>query len=233
MENNKPVFVRNMFSKIAGRYDLMNRIMTFGQDRHWRKEMIQRAKLQPGARVLDIGTGTGDIARAVVKCCPDCQVIGGDFTITMMRTGKQKTAGHGFDWCGCDALFLPFPDESFDIVLSGFLFRNVGSIRKALLEQHRILRPGGRCITLDTTPAPSGAVQPVVLLYEQQVIPILGKWIAGNEAAYRYLPSSTANFLSAERFAAAFSRAGFVNVGFAPKMLGTVAIHWGEKPVAV
>lgn len=232
MNENKPKYVRSMFSRIARDYDLMNRVMTFGQDIRWRKELIQRANLQPAHKVLDLGSGTGDIAHVVGNACPGCQIIAGDFTITMMRTGKQQLEKSEIKWCGCDALALPFPDETFDTILSGFLFRNVDDILCALREQLRVLKPGGKCLTLDTTPAPAGTIRPAVLFYEQQIIPQLGKWIAGDAAAYRYLPESTAGFLSAERFAAAFNQAGFVEIGFTKKMLGTVAIHWARKPLA-
>lgn len=232
MIENKSGYVRNMFGRIAERYDLMNRIMTFGQDIRWRDELIHRANLANGMRILDLGAGTGDIASTVQRECPQCQIVAGDFTITMMRTGKQQPGKAGIAWCGSDALALPFPDETFDIVLSGFLFRNVDNIQRALLEQFRVLKPGGKSLTLDTTPAPTGMIRPVVLFYEQQIIPLVGKLITGDAAAYEYLPNSTAEFLPVERFAAAFALAGYQEIGFVQKMMGTVAIHWGSKPAS-
>lgn len=229
LNEEKPYYVRSMFARIADRYDLMNKLMTFGQDNSWRREMIARAALKSEEVILDLGTGTGDIAREAKQACPSCFVVAGDFTVTMMRVGQSAPKNYGINWCGCDAQDLPFPDASFDVVFSGFLFRNVSDIRRALAEQLRVLTPGGRFITLDTTPPKSDIIQPAIHLYEQRIIPLLGKWVSGDEAAYRYLPASTAGFLSAEKFAAEIFNAGFKNVGFVRKMFGTVAIHWGMK----
>jgi demethylmenaquinone methyltransferase/2-methoxy-6-polyprenyl-1,4-benzoquinol methylase len=230
LDDNKPMFVRSMFARIADNYDLMNRIMTFGRDSSWRREIIARANLNGSADILDLGTGTGDIACETVRQCPSCSIVGGDFTITMMRAGKESPEKAAIKWCGCDALCLPFPPETFDVVLSGFLFRNVLDVQQALDEQFRVLRPGGYCVTLDTTPPPDNLLKPVIRFYEHQIIPKLGKWVAGDASAYTFLPTSTAGFLSAERFAAVFVLSGFTEVGFVRKMFNSVAIHWAKKP---
>ena len=118
----RATYVQNMFARIAGRYDLMNRLMTGGQDSRWRKQVIQLAQLRPHARLLDLGTGTGDLAREALAQVPQAKVIAADFTLEMMRVGQK----HGrLDFSSADALRLPFNDSSFDAVVSGFLMRNV------------------------------------------------------------------------------------------------------------
>jgi demethylmenaquinone methyltransferase/2-methoxy-6-polyprenyl-1,4-benzoquinol methylase len=222
-------YVQGMFNRIAHRYDLMNRVMTGGQDLRWRKEVIIKTQLPEGGRLLDLGAGTGDLAHEAHRQYPSCQAVAADFSLLMMQMGKQHYQTDKLDWCGTDALQLPFEDETFDAVISGFLLRNVSDIAQALQEQHRVLKPGGRVVTLDTTRG-HHALTPLINFYTQVIIPIIGRILTGSGDAYRYLPQSTALFLSAERLVGSFERAGFQSVGFQRKMLNTVAIHWGEKP---
>jgi demethylmenaquinone methyltransferase/2-methoxy-6-polyprenyl-1,4-benzoquinol methylase len=229
-EQEKGQLVRQMFARIARRYDLMNRLMTGGQDIHWRKEVVRRTYISPGAYVLDLGTGTGDIAQEIIKQSIDSRVVGGDFTISMMRVGKEQPAKSRIIWVGCDALNLPFADQTFEAVVSGFLFRNVVDIHQALKEQFRVLKPGGRMVTLDTTRPPEGWTALPVRLYLRKAIPLLGRLVTGDQHAYRYLPESTAGFLSAEQLEEEILWAGFTEAGFTRKMFSTVAIHWGRRP---
>lgn len=229
-ELEKRYYVRQMFARIANQYDLLNHLMTGGFDIRWRNEVVRRSQIRPGARILDLGTGTGDIALGVRGSCPDCVTIGGDFTITMMRIGQAHAEKAQILWTGCDAEYLPFPDESLDAVLSGFLLRNVSSIDRTLQEQWRILAPGGRIVALDTTRPPQTVIGPGIRFYLNRVIPLLGGMIAKDREAYQYLPASTASFLEAEQLAARIATAGFIDIGFTKKMFGTVAIHWASKP---
>jgi demethylmenaquinone methyltransferase/2-methoxy-6-polyprenyl-1,4-benzoquinol methylase len=198
-------YVRRMFGRIAGRYDLMNRLMTGGQDVRWRKIVVAQARLPAGGRLLDLGTGTGDLAAEALGRDGALLAVGGDFTLEMMRAGRHKADRQAIRWAGVDALNLPFPDESFDAVTSGFLMRNVTDVPRALSEQFRVLRspdpaagrPGGRIVCLDTTPPPRNWMHP--------------------------------GFLTAEALAACLSEAGFREVTFRRLMLGTVAIHVGAK----
>ncbi len=222
-------YVQDMFARIAPRYDLMNRLMTAGQDARWRRDAIRRAGLHPGDRLLDLGAGTGDLAREALRQCPDCCPIAADFTLEMMRVGRARPDNAVADWCVADSLRLPYPDETFDAVASGFLMRNVIDIPLALHEQHRVLKPGGRCIVLDTTRPPRNRLSPLVRFHMRRVIPTLGRLITGEADAYTYLPDSTEQFLTAEDLAVHMRLAGFRDVGFARRMLGTVAIHWGTK----
>jgi demethylmenaquinone methyltransferase/2-methoxy-6-polyprenyl-1,4-benzoquinol methylase len=218
-----------MFSRIASRYDLMNRLMTAGQDGRWRREVIRRAALPPGGLLLDLGAGTGDLSFEALRQRPDCLPVASDFTLPMMRMGQGRPEGGRLDWTAADALQLPFPDGCFDAVVSGFLLRNVYDINRALGEQFRVLRPGGWMVALDTTRPAQNLLTPAVEFHLNKVIPALGGLVAGDPEAYRYLPESTAGFLTAEQLAARLLAAGFQAVGFRRLMLGTVAIHWGEK----
>lgn len=221
--------VNALFARIAGRYDLMNRLMTWGQDRRWRREVIDRAQLPPGGRLLDLGTGTGDLALEALHRDPSLCVAAADFTFEMMRHGRTRPGGDSVGWVQADALALPFPDETFDAIVSGYLMRNVGDLSRAWTEQHRVLKPGGRLVCLDTTPPPPGWRGFPVRLYLRLVLPLLGWLIAGDRAAYTYLQSSTERFATAEELAASMQAAGFREVCFRRLMFATMAIHWGIK----
>ena len=218
--------IQSMFSQISRRYDRMNRLMTAGQDSTWRREVIRRAGLTAGSQLLDLGSGTGDLVREAIHQQPACRAVAADFTLGMMQAGNRR--GH-LDWCAADALLLPFPFANFDAVVSGFLMRNVQDVRKALQEQHRVLRDGGRIIILDTTRPRRNLLYPFLWLHLHLVIPFLGAIITGQRAAYTYLPESTEKFLFAEQLSRAMTEAGFKQVGFHRRMFGTIAIHWGQK----
>ena len=224
----RSTYVQNMFTRIAGRYDVMNRLMTFGQDQNWRKEVIRRAALAPGSQVLDLGAGTGDIALEI-RTRTQAWPLAADFTVEMMRVGQKRPNGEALDWCATDALNLPYADESFDAVVSGFLMRNVSDLPRALAEQRRVLKSGGRIVILDTTRPPENLLAPFIRIHLNTVIPTLGKLITGEAEAYTYLPDSTKGFLRAEELAARLMEAKFQEIGFNRVMFGTIAIHWGEK----
>ncbi|MBI4761187.1 MAG: ubiquinone/menaquinone biosynthesis methyltransferase [Chloroflexota bacterium] len=221
-------YVQQMFTRIARRYDLMNRLMTGGQDIRWRKRVIELARLHPTASFLDLGTGTGDLAREALSAFPKARVVGADFTLEMMRVGRRINP---LDFSAADALQLPFPDFSFDAVVSGFLMRNVVDLQKALEEQYRVLKPGGRIVILDTTRPKRNILSPFIWIHMHVVIPTLGGLITGSPDAYRYLPETTEGFVTAEEMAARMAQAGFQKIGFQRFMFGTIAIHWGEKPL--
>ena len=222
----RAAYVQNMFSRIAGRYDLMNRLMTAGQDIRWRKQVIRRAQLKNDSCLLDIGTGTGDLAREALAQYPQSKVIAADFTLEMMRVGQKNGA---LDFSSADTLSLPFEDETFDALVSGFLMRNVVDLPQALQEQYRVLKKGGRVVILDTTRPKKNILSPLIWLHMHFVIPLLGRLLTGSGEAYRYLPETTENFLAAEDLASRMAAAGFQNIRFQRFMFGTIAIHWAEK----
>ena len=161
--DERAAYVQNMFTRIASRYDLMNRLMTGFQDLRWRRLVIQLAGLQPGASLLDLGAGTGDLAREALRQQPSARVTAADFTLEMMRVGHKN--GDDLNWSAADALRIPFAQASFDAVVSGFLMRNVTDLHKALQEQHRVLMTGGRIVILDTTRPKRNLFSPFIWIY--------------------------------------------------------------------
>ena len=227
--NERAKYVQGMFTRIAKRYDLMNRLMTGGQDIRWRKRVIELARLDDTASLLDLGTGTGDLAREALSSFPNARVTAADFTLEMMRVGQKASP---LNFSTADALRLPFGNQSFDAVISGFLMRNVIDLQKALDEQYRVLKNGGRIVILDTTRPKKNILSPFIWLHMHFVIPTLGGLLTGSRDAYRYLPETTEGFVTAEDLAERMAKAGFQKVGFQRFMFGTIAIHWGEKVLA-
>jgi demethylmenaquinone methyltransferase / 2-methoxy-6-polyprenyl-1,4-benzoquinol methylase len=201
-------------------------LMTAGQDRVWRRQVIRLAQLEPGERLLDLGAGTGDLGREALRQQPAARVVAADFSLEMMSVGQKVGP---LAWCGADALQLPFPDETFHAVVSGFLMRNVTDINQALREQFRLLQPGGYIVILDTTRPQRNLLSPLIWIYMHVVIPTLGALISGVRQAYTYLPDSTEEFLSARELAGCMAAAGFEKIEYKILMFGTVAIHWGER----
>ena len=224
--NERATYVQNMFTRIAKRYDLMNRLMTGFQDVRWRRQVIQLARLNDNASLLDLGTGTGDLAREAVLQFPQAKVTAADFTLEMMRVG-QKTSPLNFS--SADALRLPFNDSTFDAVISGFLMRNVIDLQKGIEEQFRVLKEGGRIVILDTTRPKKNILSPFIWIHMHLIIPTLGGLLTGVSEAYRYLPETTEGFVTAEEMAEQMKKSGFKNVNLRRLMFGTIAIHWGEK----
>jgi demethylmenaquinone methyltransferase/2-methoxy-6-polyprenyl-1,4-benzoquinol methylase len=236
VSNERARNVREMFTRIASVYDLMNRVMTAGQDIRWRREVIQRAEAHAHGRLLDLGVGTGDLVWEALKQYTTCQVVGIDFTLEMMRIGQQRSIGNPslasrLVWVAADVHELPFPDNFFDSAVSAFLLRNLGSVNGSLAEQFRVLKPGGKIVVLDTTPPRKSIFYPIIRFHLHILIPALGKLIARQPAAYKYLSDTTLDFLKAEVLAERIMFTGFQEVGFRRLMFGAIAIHWGRKPV--
>lgn len=233
----KQQYVNNMFARIAHRYDLMNRLMTAGQDKRWRKLLIERAQLPPGGRLLDIATGTGDIAFEALRRQPRLnQVVGADFTLPMMRVGRQRWAklSHNrtngkLGWSGADTLHLPFLDNCFDAVVSGFLMRNVTSVSQALAEQARVCKPGGRVLILEIPRPADNWFGKLFRLYFHRVVPLIGGLITGQSDAYSYLPASADAFLRPDELKSHMEQVGLHHVEYTMLMLNTVALHAGVK----
>jgi demethylmenaquinone methyltransferase / 2-methoxy-6-polyprenyl-1,4-benzoquinol methylase len=210
--------VRGMFDRIAPVYDAMNRTMTAGLDRSWRR-LAAQAVVRPGDRVLDACCGTGDLALAAER--EGGIVTGLDFSSRMLERARRKSAS--VQWVQGDALDLPFADHSFDAVTVGFGVRNVDGLERGLAEMHRVLRPGGRVAILEIT-QPRGPLRPFFDVWFDRVVPLLGRVLPGGRA-YTYLPASVRRFPDAEHLVALMGHAGFGNVQF--RLLGgtIVALH--------
>lgn len=223
-------YVQGMFAGISSDYDFMNRLMTFGMDMSWRRFLLSVADVPEGGRLLDVGTGTGDITFEALRIDPTMRVTGVDFTAEMMEVGRRREASGKINWCRGDALCLPFPDATFDAVVSGFLLRNVTDVRLALIEQARVVKPGGRVACLDTSPVPQNILRPLIHFYLRIFIPFLGRLLTGKGAAYRYLTTSTMNFIKPEVLLEILREAGLENVAFRRLIFGNIAVHWGMRP---
>jgi demethylmenaquinone methyltransferase/2-methoxy-6-polyprenyl-1,4-benzoquinol methylase len=220
-----------MFSRIVGRYDLLNDLMTAGRHRHWKRVAVGAAEPE-GAVALDLGTGTGDIARELVRQGAR-QVVAGDFVPAMLEAAEEKARREGYDtirFTTADALDLPFADETFDCVTSGFLVRNVSNPELAFLEMHRVLKPGGRVVCLEASRRDDGIGQMLNRAFGVSAR-LLGRVVAGDAAAYAYLPDSVATFAGPDELAAIMHRAGFERIQYRRFGFGLIAIHRARKLV--
>ena len=224
----KPIFVRNMFADAARRYDRMNRLMTLGQDQRWRRLVVQACQLPVHGSLLDVATGTADIALEARRQHPDARIIGTDFTYEMMRIGQEKDATGRIPFVEADALHLPFPDNSFDAACSGFLMRNVTDVAAAFAEQCRVVRPGGRVVCLEITRPATPIWRDIFHLYFFNLVPRISAFFSSNKDAYTYLPHSTLQFPRPPELAQIMQSSGLKNVTWRTLMLGTMALHVGE-----
>ena len=229
--DDKPAYVRTMFARIAGRYDLLNDLMTAGRHRYW-KRVAARAAEPAGAVALDLGAGTGDIARELVRLGAR-EVVAADFVPEMLAPAVERAAREGatnLRFAVADALALPFADASFDCVTSGFLVRNVADQEQAFREMLRVLRPGGRVVCLEASRR-DGAVGRLLNTGFGVVARVLGQVVARDKDAYTYLPDSAAAFASPAELGATMQRAGFDRIQCHTFGLGLIAIHRARRPV--
>jgi demethylmenaquinone methyltransferase/2-methoxy-6-polyprenyl-1,4-benzoquinol methylase len=226
-----------MFGRIAQRYDLMNRLMTLGRDRAWRRYAVMQAIASSGngaagrGRVLDVATGTGDLALEVFRHKPDAQVVGLDFTPEMLTLAQQKIGGAAvdLDLVAGDAMRLPFANDFFDAVVTGFALRNVSDIPASFAEMARVTRPGGRIACLEIAKPRLPFFRRLFTLYFYRLVPLLGGWISGARSAYTYLPHSLTAFLTPDEIVAVMLQTGWRDVWYRRMMLGTVAVHAGTR----
>jgi len=214
--------VRSMFDRIAPVYDPMNRLMTAGLDRRWRRITVETV-VRPGDSVLDACCGTGDLAVAARRAGAG-RVVGLDFAERMLEKARAKDAG--VEWVRGDMLALPFDDASFDAATVGFGVRNVDDLEAGCRELRRVLRPGGRLGILEIT-TPDGALAPFYRVWFDHVVPQLGKVLPGGDA-YTYLPASVRRFPVPRELADLLAACGFTAVRFRLFAGGIVALHVGE-----
>lgn len=222
--------VQTMFTRIAGRYDLMNRVMTGGRDIAWRREAVRHLNLPADGRLLDLATGTADLAFAVRERYPRVQIEAMDFSHGILLGGvvkaKQRAEANMFFGVG-DALALPFPNATFDGITNGFLLRNVVDLPRCLRELRRVTKPGGAVVCLEITHPQTPVFKQVFQLYFYKMVPVIGGLIAGDPQAYSYLPNSLTRFPPAKPLRDLFVAAGYREPYFKLLGLGTMAIHVG------
>ena len=232
--------IRRMFGAIAPRYDRMNRLMTFGLDRRWRNRTVCSVPTDPAEPVLDVCCGTGDLALAWARRLgPDARVVGSDFAPPMLVRAREKTGtGEGASpragrvvYLGADTLKLPCPDDRFQVVSVAFGIRNVGDTVGGLAEMTRVCRPGGHVVVLETSVPRLPVVAGLFRFYFNHVVPLIGRWVAPDpDAAYSYLPASTAEFPQGESFAELMRSVGLEEIEIRRLTLGSVTLYVGRKP---
>src|SRR5205807_5369037 len=202
--------VRAMFDRIARVYDLMNSVMTAGLHHRWRQRAVDLASVEPGDRVLDVATGTGDLAIELSRrVAPGGEVVGSDFAEAMLELARAKAPGITFEQG--NALDLPYEDDSFDAATVGFGARNFSDLARGLAEMARVVRPGGRVVVLEMTTPERPPLSWFFRLWFDRAVPLLGRF-AGDPDAYSYLPSSVRRFPNARGLAAAMAAVGLVRV---------------------
>jgi len=225
----RELYVEQMFNRIAEPYDDLNRVISMGRDQRWRRLVVDMGGIGPGQSVLDLGTGTGDLAEAArVRVGETGRVLGLDLSENMLAVARQKIARHG--WSNVvvrrgNAEATEVPDASVDVVTMGWVLRNVGDRAATYREIRRVLKPGGRFVSLDMSKPESAFVRAGFHLYLRTLMPLFVRMQSGDGPAYRYLKRTTEEFLTARELAAEMRAGGFGHVDFRTLMLSTMAIH--------
>jgi demethylmenaquinone methyltransferase/2-methoxy-6-polyprenyl-1,4-benzoquinol methylase len=225
--------VRAMFDRVARGYDLLNSVMTAGLHHQWRRRAVELAGVGPGDRVLDVATGTGDLAielaKHVMGSHPPGEVIGSDFSEGMLALARKKAPEITFEWG--NALELPYADDEFAAATVGFGARNFSDLDRGLAELTRVVRPGGRVLILEMTTPQKPPLSTFFGLWFDRVVPLLGK-LSSDPDAYDYLPNSVKRWPDPAGLAAAFERAGLQQIRWVLTAGGIIATHVGVKPAA-
>jgi demethylmenaquinone methyltransferase/2-methoxy-6-polyprenyl-1,4-benzoquinol methylase len=226
----KKAQVEAMFDDIAPRYDLLNRVLSLGIDRLWRRQAVALLRADQPRRILDVATGTADLAIRALSLEPE-QIVGIDLSEAMLAIGRQKVAKRGaadrITLRKGDAERLPFSDRQFDAVLVAFGVRNFENLDRGLGELHRVLRPGGALVVLEFSQPQAFPIKQLYAFYARHVMPRVGGALSRNEAAYRYLPESAAVFPSGEAFLQRLRQAGFGQVQARPLTFGIASLYKG------
>lgn len=221
---DKPTQVRGMFARIASHYDRLNDLMTLGRHRAWKRTAIRRLSVRPGGRYLDLCTGTGDLALLLARV-KKTEIQALDFSAEMLEVARQRTAPSSpIAWIQGDAMDLPFPAAHFDGVIVGFGLRNVGDLEIALREVARVLKPGGRFVSLDLGKPRNWLVRQSADRIQNALLPLLGRLLAQDAEAYRYLPRSNRNFVDQRQLAEQLKELGFQGLRVENRFLGSIAI---------
>lgn len=233
--DEKRAYVRRIFSEIAPRYDLLNRLLSFNVDRRWRRVALRALRIEgnPNGLYLDLCAGTLDVSAQLVRT-PGFRgaVVGADFAEPMLRAGAGKAPGAAVRPVVADALALPLAAQSVAGAVVAFGIRNLADLDAGLREIWRVLAPGARLVILEFSTPRSAVVRAGYHAYFHHVLPLIGQVVSGHGTAYRYLPRSVASFPSAEALAGRLRAVGFADVRWRALTLGVAALHVGERPPA-
>jgi demethylmenaquinone methyltransferase/2-methoxy-6-polyprenyl-1,4-benzoquinol methylase len=232
LDTSKKNQIENMFNSISVKYDFLNRLITFGNDKKWRKKMYTIAKGFAPKNLLDIATGTADIALALSKI-KGSKIIGVDISEKMLDVGRDKinakNLSHQIVLEAGDAENLLYSNECFDVVTIGFGVRNFENLEKGLKESHRVLKKNGALIILETSIPENPVIRYFYFLFSRSFIPIFGSVFSKNKSAYRYLQKSAEKFPSGKQFVSVLITCGFKNIVVKPQMLGATSIYIARK----
>ena len=232
-EQEKAGMVRNLFSDVANKYDIMNDVMSVGIHRVWKEAMMDWLAPRPGQKLLDVAGGTGDVSFKFLKRAGHGHATVCDLTEGMLVEGRKRAEAaamaENLDWVVGDAMNLPFEDNTFDVYTISFGIRNVTRPQEALNEAYRVLRPGGRLMVLEFSQLPNPMMQKAYDLYSFNVIPRMGQVIANDRESYQYLVESIRNFPDQETFLSMVREAGFGNAKYRNLTMGVAALHSGWK----
>ncbi|MDA3865395.1 MAG: bifunctional demethylmenaquinone methyltransferase/2-methoxy-6-polyprenyl-1,4-benzoquinol methylase UbiE [Salinivirgaceae bacterium] len=225
--------VAGMFNHIAHRYDFLNHFLSLGVDRLWRKRVVRKLALNQPSAMLDVATGTGDLAIAAARKIDNLNVQGIDIAMSMLERGKQKIVKskleHRVQIQLGDAENIGFDDNRFDCVTAAFGVRNFENVAKGLSEMHRVTKPGGQVIILEFSQPGKGVFAFFYRFYFRFLLPLMGKIVSGNNRAYTYLPESVEVFPDREAFTKLLGDAGFANCSFKPLTFGVACMYTGHK----
>lgn len=233
-DRSKGAQVEEMFDNIAPAYDFMNRAMTLGIDRSWRRKVVKAATDGSPRSILDVATGTGDLAIQLARAAGGASVTGIDLSEGMLAVGRRKVAEAGLDrrvtLIQGDCLALPFPDGAFDTVTVAFGVRNFEHLDRGYAEMARVLRPGGKLIVLELSVPTSPLVRPFYRLYTRGIIPLLGRMVSSDSRAYTYLPESIAAMPQGEKMLSLMREARLSSPSLRRLTLGVATIYTATKP---
>ena len=218
--------MRQMFGAIAPRYNFVTQVFSYGMDRRWKQLAVQKASLSNGAMVLDLACGTGDFSQIVLQSLPGARVVAVDLTEQMLNVARRRCRTKVI--CA-DAVALPFPDGMFDCVFVGYGLRNFPNLNNALLEIHRVTRPGGMIVSLDFFLPVNRLWRKLYLGYLYAQGAFWGLLLHGRPRLYTYIPDSLRSFISIEDFSSLLRRMGYAQVDARPYIFGGIGLHWGVR----
>lgn len=230
---DKELFVQGVFSNIARHYDLMNTVLSFGQDYFWRKFAVQKMEVKPHNTILDVACGTCVFTVEALRQEPTLTVEALDFNENMLKEGKKRIHSHGLDaQVHCvqgDAMMLPYDDNLFDAAMSGFAMRNVPDVKQVLREMKRVVKPGGKVVTLELAKPTMIGFKQLYYLYFEKILPLLGS-LSKDNSSYAWLPESLRRYPHQKEILEYWKEVGFVNPTYYELTGGIVAVHVGTVP---